>query len=244
MIKVSNLYKNFGKLEVLRGISLEIKKGEVIAIIGPSGTGKSTLLRCINYLEQPDEGTISINGDEFVLKNLSKKRIRELRSYTSMVFQNYNLFNNMTVLENVMLPMTDVQKKSKSEAEKIAKELIKNVGLEDKLNEYPSHLSGGQQQRAGIARAMAVFPELMLFDEPTSSLDPEKVGEVMNSIRQLAAKHVTMLVVTHEMNFAREIADRIIFMDNGRILKEGTPKEFFENPDNERIEQFINKLNK
>lgn len=240
MIKISNLHKKFNNLEVLKGINLDINKGEVVAVIGPSGTGKSTLLRCINYLEVPEEGTITIEDLKVDAKKINKKEILELRKCTSMVFQSYNLFKNKTVIENVMEPIVMVQKKSKEEARKISEDLLNQVGLSDKKNEYPSRLSGGQQQRVGIARAMAVNPKIMLFDEPTSALDPELVGEVLEVIKSLAERHRTMLIVTHEMKFAREAADRIIFMDGGTIVEEGTPDEIFNNPKNERTKKFLN----
>lgn len=242
MIRISNLHKRFNELEVLRGIDMEINKGEVIAVIGPSGTGKSTLLRCINYLEKPEKGIISIGDETVDAERASKKEIRRLRAKTAMVFQSYNLFKNMTILENVMEPMVTVKKMNRKEAEAIADGLIEKVGLNDKRDQYPSKLSGGQQQRAGIARAMAVDPELMLFDEPTSALDPELVGEVLNVIKELAMNHRTMLIVTHEMRFAREAADRVIFMDEGKIVEQGTPEEIFEKSTNPRIVKFLNKF--
>lgn len=242
MIKIENLHKKFNDLEVLKGVNLEVKKGEVIAIIGPSGTGKSTLLRCINYLEEPDKGKIIIDDVEVDAEKCNKQDIRKLRLHTSMVFQSYNLFKNKTALENIMEPLIIVQKKDKKEAESIALELIDKVGLIDKKDQYPSKLSGGQQQRIGIARAMAVNPTLMLFDEPTSALDPELVGEVLEVIKNLAKNHRTMIIVTHEMKFAREAADRVIFMDGGNIVEQGTPAEVFDNPKNPRTIRFLNKV--
>ena len=242
MIKIQNLHKKFNDLEVLKGVDLEINRGEVIAVIGPSGTGKSTLLRCINYLERPDQGTISIGDVEVSPENCSKKNIRELRLKTAMVFQSYNLFKNMTVLENVMEPLVTVKKVDRAAAEKAALAIIEKVGLLDKKDQYPSKLSGGQQQRASIARAVVVDPELMLFDEPTSALDPELVGEVLSVIRELALNHRTMLIVTHEMRFAREAANRIIFMDGGKIIEQGTPEEIFEHPQNPRTIKFLSKF--
>lgn len=239
MIEVKNLHKSFGELKVLQGVDLTIQQGEVVAVIGPSGTGKSTLLRCINYLERPDEGVITIGDVTVDAKTATKKEIHRLRGASAMVFQNYNLFRNMTVLANVMEPLTAVQKKPKQEAEKEAMEYLTRVGLAEKRDEYPSHLSGGQQQRVGIARAMAVNPQIMLFDEPTSALDPELVGEVMAVIRQLAEQHRTMLIVTHEMRFAREAADRVIFMSDGVIVEQGTPDAIFGNPQNERTRKFL-----
>lgn len=242
MIKIQNLHKKFNDLEVLKGVDLEINRGEVIAVIGPSGTGKSTLLRCINYLERPDQGTIAIGDVEVSPENCSKKNIRELRLKTAMVFQSYNLFKNMTVLENVMEPLVTVKKVDRAAAEKAALAIIEKVGLLDKKDQYPSKLSGGQQQKASIARAVVVDPELMLFDEPTSALDPELVGEVLSVIRELALNHRTMLIVTHETRFAREAANRIIFMDGGKIIEQGTPEEIFEHPQNPRTIKFLSKF--
>ena len=240
MLKLKNIKKQFGDFTVLDGIDLELKKGEVAAIIGPSGTGKSTLLRCINLLETPTEGTIEIDGFSVDSKNLSPKDCIELRKKTAMVFQNYSLFKNKTVLENIMMPMTLVQKKDKKVAEEEAMALLKKVGLADKRDYYPSRLSGGQQQRIGIARALAVHPEIILFDEPTSSLDPELVNEVLELIRELSNEHeCTMLIVTHEMRFALEIADKIIFMEKGRVVEEGSPNELLYNSKNERTRSYF-----
>lgn len=242
MIKIKNLYKKFNDLTVLNGINLEIKKGEVIAIIGPSGTGKSTLLRCINYLETPDKGTIEIENLKVDLEQITKVQIHQLRKHTSMVFQSYNLFNNKTAIENIMEHLSVVKKINKSEAEKMAIDILRQVGLEDKKDYYPSKLSGGQQQRVGIGRAMAVNPDIMLFDEPTSALDPELVGEVLDVIKRLAEKDTTMIIVTHEMRFAKEAADRVIFMDGGNIVEEGTPTEVFDNPKNPRTIKFLKQV--
>lgn len=242
MIKIENLYKSFNELEVLKGVDLEVKRGEVVAVIGPSGTGKSTLLRCINYLEKPDKGIITIGDVTVDSANHTKKQVRDLRLKTAMVFQSYNLFKNMTVLQNVMEPLVTVKNVDKATAEKAALAMIEKVGLLDKKDQYPSKLSGGQQQRASIARAVVVDPDLMLFDEPTSALDPELVSEVLNVIKELAANHRTMLIVTHEMRFAREAADRIIFMDGGGVVEQGTPEEIFDNPQNPRTVKFLNKL--
>lgn len=240
MIRIKDLHKSFGKLDVLKGIDFQASAGEVIAIIGPSGMGKSTFLRCINYIERPEKGIIEIDNIKVDAQKCTEKEIRKLRLKTSMVFQNYNLFKNKTVLENVMLPMTSVQKTEKEEARKKALQYLEQVDLLDKLNEYPSRLSGGQQQRVGIARAMAVNPKLILLDEPTSSLDPELVLGILDILRSLAAEHKrTMIIVTHEMGFAREIADRIIFMDEGKIIEEGSPEEVFTNPLNERTRRFL-----
>lgn len=242
MIKIENLYKSFNELEVLKGVDLEVKRGEVVAVIGPSGTGKSTLLRCINYLEKPDKGIITIGDVTVDAADHTKKQVRDLRLKTAMVFQSYNLFKNMTVLQNVMEPLVTVKNVDKATAEKAALAMIEKVGLLDKKDQYPSKLSGGQQQRASIARAVVVDPDLMLFDEPTSALDPELVSEVLNVIKELAANHRTMLIVTHEMRFAREAADRIIFMDGGVVVEQGTPEEIFDNPQNPRTVKFLNKL--
>lgn len=243
MIKVTDLHKNFGELAVLKGIDFQADTGEVIVIIGPSGMGKSTFLRCINYIERPEKGIIEIDNVKVDAEKCTEKEIKQLRLKTSMVFQNYNIFKNKTVIENVMLPMTSVQKIEKEIAKEKALQYLDQVGLLDKVNEYPSRLSGGQQQRVGIARAMAVNPKLILLDEPTSSLDPELVLGILDILRNLANEHKrTMIIVTHEMSFAKEIADRIIFMDDGRIIEEGTPKKIFSNPQNERTKRFLERF--
>lgn len=243
MIKIRGLHKSFGALHVLKGIDFTASEGEVVAVIGPSGMGKSTFLRCINFIEKPEKGILEIDGIEVDAQTCKEKEIRNFRMKASMVFQNYNVFKNKTVLQNVMLPMTAVRKMDKQEAQKNALEYIEQVGLTDKIDEYPSRLSGGQQQRVGIARAMAVNPKVMLFDEPTSSLDPELVTGILEIIRRLAKEHKrTMLIVTHEMRFAQEIADRVLFMDNGAILEEGTPDNMFINPQNERMKRFLDQL--
>lgn len=242
MIKIKNLHKSFNGTDVLKGISLDVQKGEVIAVIGPSGTGKSTLLRCINYLETPDKGDIEIENLKVNVEKITKEEISKLRRHTSMVFQGYNLFNNKTAMENIMEPLTVVKKLKKNEAEKIAINILKQVGLEEKRDYYSSKLSGGQQQRVGIGRAMAVNPDIMLFDEPTSALDPELVGEVLDVIKKLAEKDTTMIIVTHEMRFAKEAADKVIFMDGGKIIEEGTPEEVFDNPKNLRTIKFLNQV--
>ena len=246
MIKIKGLKKSFGDLEVLKGIDLEVKQGEVVAIIGPSGTGKSTLLRCINYLETPNEGSISVNNVELDAAKHNMKQIYELRKQSAMIFQSFNLFNNKKIIDNIALAPEVVQKKNKKEAMEEAMEILKKVGLEEKANAYPSTLSGGQQQRVAIGRAMALKPKVMLFDEPTSALDPYLVGEVLNVIKGIVKDHdTTMMIVTHEMGFAKEVADRIIFMDGGYIVEEGTPQQIFENPKNEKTRQFlIHSLNK
>ena len=242
MIEIQNLVKHFGSLKVLDGISFRLEKGQVLAVIGPSGTGKSTLLRCINFLERPNQGIIHIGDTQVNAAKASRKEILALRKHTSMVFQNYNLFKNKTALQNVMEPMVAVQGMSAQEAEKRALEILQLVGLSDKRDSYPSRLSGGQQQRVGIGRAMAVNPDVILFDEPTSSLDPELVGEVLEVIRNLARQHRTMIITTHEMNFARSVADRVIFLSNGKIAEEGTPEEVFDHPQQERTRQFLRKF--
>ena len=239
MINVENLSKNFGNLKVLKNISTEIKKGEIISIIGPSGSGKSTFLRCINKLEEPSLGHIYIDGMDLMDKNTDINKIRER---VGMVFQHFNLFPNMTVLDNLTLSPIMVKKESKEEAEKYALSLLEKVGLSDKANSYPTQLSGGQKQRIAIARALAMKPEVILFDEPTSALDPEMIKEVLDVMRDLAKEGMTMLIVTHEMGFARNVANRILFMDKGEIIEDCSPKEFFENPTNERIKDFLNKV--
>lgn len=243
MIKVTDLHKSFGELAVLKGIDFQADTGEVIVIIGPSGMGKSTFLRGINYIERPEKGIIEIDNVKVDAEKCTEKEIKQLRLKTSMVFQNYNIFKNKTVIENVMLPMTSVQKIEKEIAKEKALQYLGQVGLLDKVNEYPSRLSGGQQQRVGIARAMAVNPKLILLDEPTSSLDPELVLGILDILRNLANEHKrTMIIVTHEMSFAKEIADRIIFMDDGRIIEEGTPEKIFSNPQNERTKRFLERF--
>ena len=239
MINVENLSKNFGNLKVLKNISTTINKGEIISIIGPSGSGKSTFLRCINKLEEPTEGHIYIDGMDLMDKNTDINKIRER---VGMVFQNFNLFPNMTVLENLTLSPIMVKKESKEEAEKYALYLLEKVGLSDKANSYPTQLSGGQKQRIAIARALAMKPEVILFDEPTSALDPEMIKEVLDVMRDLAKEGMTMLIVTHEMGFAKNVGNRILFMDNGEIIEDCSPKGFFENPTNERIKDFLNKV--
>ena len=239
MINITNLYKNFGDLEVLKNISTEIKKGEIISIIGPSGSGKSTFLRCINKLEEPSLGHIYIDGMDLMDKNTDINKVRER---VGMVFQHFNLFPNMTVLDNLTLSPIMVKKESKEEAEKYALSLLEKVGLSDKANSYPPQLSGGQKQRIAIARALAMKPEVILFDEPTSALDPEMIKEVLDVMRDLAKEGMTMLIVTHEMGFARNVGNRILFMDKGEIIEDCSPKEFFENPTNERIKDFLNKV--
>lgn len=239
MINVVNLSKNFGKLKVLKNINATINKGEIISIIGPSGSGKSTFLRCINKLEEPTEGHIYIDGMDLMDKNTDVNKIRER---VGMVFQHFNLFPNMTVLQNLTLSPIMVKKESKETAEKYASYLLEKVGLSEKINSYPSQLSGGQKQRIAIARALAMKPEVILFDEPTSALDPEMIKEVLDVMKDLAKEGMTMIIVTHEMGFARNVANRILFMDDGKIIEDSSPKDFFENPKNERIKDFLNKV--
>jgi L-cystine transport system ATP-binding protein len=240
MISVQGLYKSFGDLEVLKGIDLQIDKGKVVVIIGPSGSGKTTLLRCLNVLETPTKGIITI-GDQTLdfSKKITKQEISAFRRLTGMVFQSYNLFPHMTALENVMEGPVTVKGETKEQARKKAEELLAKVGLADKVNLYPFQLSGGQQQRVGIARALAMEPEVMLFDEPTSALDPELVGEVLKVMKDLANEGMTMVVVTHEMRFAKEVADEVIFMDHGVIVERGTPEKIFTAPQHERTKQFL-----
>ena len=244
MLKLTDVHKSFDKTEVLKGISLNVEKGSVTAVIGPSGAGKTTLLRCINFLEKADSGTLDFDDVHIDLKKVSKKTMLELRRKTAFVFQNYNLFANMTALENVMEGLVTARKVPKSEAKDRALQALEKVGLKDRANFYPSSLSGGQQQRVGIARAIAVNPEVILFDEPTSALDPELTGEVLNVIRQLAAEGTTMVIVTHEMTFARDTANHVIFMDKGVIIEEGTPSEIFSSPKEARTRQFLQRLEK
>lgn len=242
MIKVKSLKKSYKNLEVLKDVNLEVKKGEVVVIIGPSGSGKSTFLRCLNYLETPDKGEIQVGDIKLNAESVSKKEINKLRKQSAMVFQNYNLFNNKTVLQNVTEALIVVDKMDKDKALKIALENLKKVGMLDKKDNYPSTLSGGQKQRVSIARAMAINPNVTLFDEPTSALDPELVAEVLAVIKELADEHKTMIIVTHEMSFARDVADRVIFMDGGLVVEEGTPNEIFKNPKNERTKQFLERF--
>ncbi|WML45936.1 amino acid ABC transporter ATP-binding protein [Neobacillus sp. PS3-40] len=243
MISIKNLHKQFGQLEVLKGIDLEIEKGKVVVVIGPSGSGKTTMLRCLNVLETPTKGILSIEGQNLDFSgSVSKKDIASFRRLTGMVFQSYNLFPHKTALENVMEGPVIVKKEDKGPAEKKARALLEKVGLGDKIDFYPSHLSGGQQQRVGIARALAMEPEVMLFDEPTSALDPELVGEVLKVMKDLAQEGMTMIVVTHEMRFARDAADEVIFMDQGVIVERGKPEEIFTNPKEDRTKQFLNRI--
>lgn len=242
MIEVRNLRKSFDSLEVLKDINLEIDKGDVISILGSSGSGKTTCLRCMNFLEKSDAGTLVFDGKEYDLAHMSRKDIAAIRRKTAFVFQNYNLFLNKTVLENVTEALTVVRKMDKLSARKRAVEVLEKVGMADKLDYYPSKLSGGQQQRVSIARALAYDPEVIYFDEPTSALDPELIGEVLSVMRDLAKSGITMVVVTHEMNFARNVSTKVVFMENGEIIKCAAPDQFFEHQDDERIKQFIRKV--
>ncbi|MBC2111955.1 amino acid ABC transporter ATP-binding protein [Listeria innocua] len=239
MINIKNLHKHFGKLEVLKGIDLEIASGEVVVVIGPSGSGKSTFLRCLNLLEQPTTGTILFENKDLMAKQTN---VNELRQKMGMVFQNFNLFPHKNVLENLMLAPMKVKNEDSTAAKEHALSLLEKVGLADKATSYPSQLSGGQQQRVAIARALAMNPDVMLFDEPTSALDPEMVGEVLSVMKSLAKEGMTMVVVTHEMGFAREVADRVVFMDAGVIQEKGTPEEVFGNPQNDRTKDFLGKV--
>lgn len=242
MIKLEHVKKSFGKQTVLKDVSLEVKNGEVVVILGPSGSGKTTFLRCINFLEKADSGTLEMDELKIDLKKASKKSIWAVRRKTAFVFQNYGLFANKTALQNVMEGLTIVQKKSKEEARKLAEEALDWVGVLDKKDSYPSALSGGQQQRVGIARALALKPDVILFDEPTSALDPELVGDTLAVIKKVAKTGITMIVVTHEMSFAEEVADKVVFMDGGVVVEEGTPKEVFTNPKEERTKKFLSRI--
>ena len=239
MIHVKNLHKYFDKLEVLKGIDQHIEKGEVVAIIGPSGSGKSTFLRCLNMLETPTKGSVIVEGTDLTDK---KCNIDKMRQKMGMVFQQFNLFPHLTVMQNMTLAPLKLKKMNKAEAEKKALDLLKRVGLSEKANEYPNKLSGGQKQRVAIARALCLEPDIMLFDEPTSALDPEMVGEVLDVMKNLAKQGMTMVVVTHEMGFAREVASRVLFMDEGIVMEEGKPGDIFENPKNERTKSFLSKV--
>ena len=238
MIVIKDLHKSYGNTEILKGIDLEVKKSEVVVVIGPSGSGKSTLLRCVNYLEVPTSGTIAIDGQTIT----PDVDINTIRAEVGMVFQHFNLFGHMTVLQNITLAPIKVRHMSKEDAEKVAMELLTKVGLADKASAYPRELSGGQQQRVAIARALAMHPKIMLFDEPTSALDPEMVNEVLEVMKTLAESGMTMMVVTHEMGFARQVADRVLFVDGGKILEEGKPEDLFTNPKEPRTQDFLAKI--
>lgn len=239
MIEIKNIRKNFSKNEVLKNINTEIKKGDKVVIIGPSGSGKSTLLRCMNLLETPTSGSIIFQGDDITDK---KTDINKIRQKMGMVFQHFNLFPHLTVLENIMLAPVKLNLQTKEEAEENALNLLERIGLSDKKDEYPAMLSGGQKQRIAIVRSLAMKPEIMLFDEPTSALDPEMIGEVLKLMKNLAEDGMTMVVVTHEMGFAKSVANRILFMDEGQILEENTPQDFFSNPVHERSKEFLSKI--
>ena len=239
MIKIKNISKSFGKNHILKGVDLNIEKGEVIVILGPSGSGKSTFLRCLNFLERADEGEITIAEKRVEFKKATAKEILDVRRKTAMVFQQYDLFIHKSAIENIVEGLITARRVPKEKAYKIGFELLNRVGLSDKKDAYPHQLSGGQQQRVGIARALALNPEIVLFDEPTSALDPELVGETLDIIKKVAEEGVTMLIVTHEMNFAYEAADRVIFMENGVIVEQGTPKEIFDQTKEERTKQFL-----
>ncbi len=241
-LEVNNLHKLYGDREVLKGIDFTVNDGDVVAVLGPSGSGKTTILRCINFLEKADKGDLIFDGEEFDLAKISKKEIKRLRMKTAFVFQNYNLFLNKTVLENVTLGLIHARKISRKEAEEKAVSVLEKVGMANRLEAYPSQLSGGQQQRVAIARALAADPEIIYFDEPTSALDPELIGEVLAVMRQLAEDGMTMIVVTHEMNFARNVSNKIIFMEDGNIIETGASKEFFENPKTERSREFVKSI--
>jgi len=243
MLSVKNIYKHFDDNNVLNGVNIDIRKGDVVVILGPSGSGKTTLLRCINFLEKADEGSITVNQYQVKAKEKKMLKIRTLRRKTAMVFQQYNLFRNRTAIQNVMEGLVVVQKLNKKEAEKKAEAALKTVGLLEKRDFYPSQLSGGQQQRVGIARAMVMEPDVLLFDEPTSALDPELVGEVLASIKKVAKTGITMVVVTHEISFAREAASRVIFMEGGVVVEDGEPEQVINHPKTDRARQFLARIN-
>ncbi len=238
-LKTENLHKSFGNLEVLKGLDIEVQEGEVVVIIGPSGSGKSTYLRCMNLLEDVNDGKVIVDDHDITDPN---QNINKVRENIGMVFQQFNLFPHLTVMENILLAPKQIRNISKSEGRKLGMSLLESVGMEDKADAYPNSLSGGQKQRAAIARALAMDPDIMLFDEPTSALDPEMVGDVLEVMQNLASEGMTMVVVTHEMGFAREVADRVVFMDEGHIVEVGPPSQLFENPQNERTKDFLDKI--
>ena len=245
VVSIKNLHKSFEDVEVLKGINMEIKKGEVVAILGPSGSGKTTFLRCLNFLETADKGIIDIDGHIVDCQDIGKnqkKKIIDLRRKTAMVFQNYNLFSHKTLIENVMEGLVIVHKMNKIEAYEKSKKMLERIGLGERINYYPHMISGGQKQRASMARALVLNPDVILFDEPTSALDPELVGEVLDTMKQIADEGITMIVVTHEMAFARDVADRVVFMDKGVIVEQGTPKEIFTRPKEDRTKQFLSRF--
>lgn len=239
MLEVLDIHKKFDNIEVLKGVDVKVEKGDVIAILGPSGSGKTTLLRCINFLESAERGTMTFDGEEYSFGKVRRKDIAAIRRKTAFVFQNYNLFLNKTALQNVTEGLIVARKMPRQQADEIGRKMLDKVGLSDKYDSYPHHLSGGQQQRVAIARALATDPEIIFFDEPTSALDPELTGEVLNVMQQLAAEGMTMLVVTHEMEFARNVSNKVMFMEDGVIVEEGDSKEFFENPQCERTKEFL-----
>lgn len=243
MLEIRNIKKSFDGQEILKGVDIRVEKGDVVTILGPSGSGKTTLLRCINFLEKPDEGTMVFDQEHINLGAVHKRDIAKIRRKTAFVFQNYNLFQNKTALENVTEGLIVARKMPKAQAVQIGRRSLDKVGLSDRYDYFPHQLSGGQQQRVGIARAIATDPELILFDEPTSALDPELIGEVLEVMKQLAAEGMTMLVVTHEMNFARNVATKVMFMDKGVVVEENTPQAFFEAPRKERTRQFLGMMN-
>ncbi len=244
MLRFEKINKCFGENEVLRSVDLEVPTGKVVVILGPSGSGKTTLLRCANYLEVPTAGTIHLDDISVDSASHTKKDIHRLRQHSTMVFQNYNLFKNMTARQNVMEGLVTVQKRDRREAEETAEHFLNQVGLGDRMDFYPSQLSGGQQQRVGIARALALNPKVMLFDEPTAALDPELVGGVLEVMKKVARTGITMVVVTHEMQFAREVADKVVFMDGGVVVEQGTPRQVFDSPETERTRQFLRRVTK
>ena len=242
MLEVQNLCKSFGSLAVLQGVDLQVETGDVISILGPSGSGKTTLLRCLNFLERADEGLLRFDGAEYAMHKAGKKEIAAIRQKTAFVFQNYNLFRNKTVLQNITEGLTTVRKIPHEQAVETAMALLKKMNLENRASAYPAQLSGGQQQRVGICRALALNPKVILFDEPTSALDPELVGEVLGAMRAVAKTGITMIVVTHEISFARDVADRVIYMEGGVLVEQGHPKEVIENPEDERTLRFLRSL--
>ena len=241
MITAKNVHKSFGKNQVLKGVDLEVESGQVVCILGPSGSGKTTFLRCLNFLEQADQGELTVADKVVNLQKASKKEILDVRRNTSMVFQNYALFANKTAKENIMIPLMLAQKMSKSEAEAIALNMLEKVSLLDRQDFYPSQMSGGQQQRIGIARALAINPEVILFDEPTSALDPELVGQTLEVMKKIASEGMTMILVTHEKQFAYEVSDKIIFMEGGKVVEEGTPDQVFNHPKEVRTKEFLSR---
>ncbi len=242
MLQAVDVHKSFDGKEILKGISLDVEKGDVVAILGPSGSGKTTFLRCLNFLERADQGKLIFDGESIDLNTAGKKKIAQTRKKTAFVFQNYNLFQNKTVLQNVMLGLTSARHMNKEEARQKAIKALERVGMADRLDSYPIQLSGGQQQRVAIARGLATDPEIIYFDEPTSALDPELIGEVLSVMRQLANDGMTMLVVTHEMEFARSVSHKVLFLEDGKVVESGPTQEFFENPKSDRAKEFVNRI--